>query len=62
MSKFLCGNARLEAMLGDHEARAEVDAIVDEMRQIDLSHKMGREPHRGGEDAGQGSPGHDCET
>ncbi len=56
MRKFVRGNARLDAMLGDNETRAEVDAIVDEMRQIDLAHKMGRESHRGGEDAGQGIP------
>ena len=55
-TKFLRGDARLDAMLTDTQTRAEVDVIVDEMRQIDLAHKMGREPHRGGEDAAQGSP------
>ena len=55
-TKFLRGDARLDAMLADTQTRAEVDAIVDEMRKIDLAHKMGREPQGGGEDAGQGSP------
>ena len=50
--KFLRGNARLDAMLTDTETRAEVDAIVDEMRKIDRAHQMGREPRGGGEDAG----------
>jgi len=52
MSKFVRGNARLDAMLGDHETRAEVDAIVEEIQQIDRAYKMGRS----GDDAGQGSP------
>ena len=43
---FLRGDARLAEMLADTETRAEVDAIVDEMRQIDLAHKLGREPRR----------------
>jgi hypothetical protein len=56
LAKFLPGDARLDAMLTDTETRAEVDAIVDEMRQIDRAYKMGREPQVGGEDTGQGSP------
>ena len=55
-AKFLRGNARLDAMLADTETQAEVDAIVNEMRKIDLAHKLGHEPRGGGEDAGQGSP------
>lgn len=39
--KFINGNARLAKMLADEETRAEVDAIVDEMHQIDRSYKMG---------------------
>ncbi|MCH9668021.1 MAG: XRE family transcriptional regulator [Actinomycetia bacterium] len=35
------GNARLAKMLADPETRAEVDAIVDEMGQIDRAYKMG---------------------
>ena len=34
-AKFIRGDARLAEMLADTETRAEVDAIVDEMRQID---------------------------
>jgi len=44
MSKFLPGDARLTEMLADPETCAEVGAIVEEMQQIDLAHKMGREP------------------
>ena len=40
-AKFIRGDARLDAMLADTETRAEVDAIVDEMRQIDRAYKMG---------------------
>jgi hypothetical protein len=36
MSKFVRGDARLDAMLADHETRREVDTIVDEMRKIDV--------------------------
>ncbi len=39
--KFMRGNARLAKMLADPETRAEVDAIVDEMGQIDRAYKMG---------------------
>jgi len=40
-AKFIRGDARLAEMLADTETRAEVDAIVDEMRQIDRAYKMG---------------------
>lgn len=39
--KFIRGNARLTKMLSDQKTRAEVDAIVDEMHQIDHDYKMG---------------------
>lgn len=39
--KFMRGNARLTKMLADPETRAEVDAIVAEMGQVDRAHKMG---------------------
>ncbi len=39
--KFIRGNARLAKMLADHETRAEVGAIVDEMQQVDRAYKMG---------------------
>jgi len=35
-TKFLRGNARLAEMLADPETRAEVDAIVDELRKVDV--------------------------
>jgi len=40
-AKFIRGDARLAEMLADTETRAEVDAIVDEMQQIDRAYKMG---------------------
>lgn len=51
-TKFLRGNARLDAMLADTQTRAEVNAIVEEMQQADRAYKMGRD----GDDAGEGSP------
>ena len=51
-TKFLRGDARLTEMLADTQTRAEVRVILDEMRQIDRAHKVGRD----GEDAGEGTP------
>lgn len=39
--KFVRGNDRLAKMLADPETGAEVDAIVEEMDQIDRAYKMG---------------------
>lgn len=39
--KFIRGNDRLAKMLADPTTRAEVDAIVDEMDQVDRAYKMG---------------------
>ena len=51
-TKFLRGNARLDAMLADTQTRAEVNAIVEEMQQADRAYKMGRD----GDDAGEEPP------
>ena len=39
--KFIRCNARPAKMFADPETRAEVDAIADEMGQIDRAYKMG---------------------
>ena len=39
--KFVRGNERLTKMLADPKTGAEVDAIVEEMDQIDRAYKMG---------------------